>query len=140
MPVVAPEKAAGLVPLDLTREQGTVVAARLAAPQKLALGDELADLAGLGGLVALEGAQVGLHAAGRRERLADEVVDDLIVYRLAENEYMVVANASNAQVVLDALTGALTEAAGRALAGGRQSAPCWPCCAARRRTGGCPAA
>lgn len=36
------EEKAGLVPLDLTREQGTVVAARLAAPQKLALGDELA--------------------------------------------------------------------------------------------------
>ncbi|KAB1985598.1 glycine cleavage system aminomethyltransferase GcvT [Streptomyces triticiradicis] len=33
------------------------------------------------------------------------ILDDLIVYRLAEQEYMVVANASNAQVVLDALTG-----------------------------------
>ena len=33
------------------------------------------------------------------------ILDDLIVYRLAEREYMVVANASNAQVVLDALTG-----------------------------------
>ncbi|MFJ4536319.1 glycine cleavage system aminomethyltransferase GcvT [Streptomyces tibetensis] len=32
------------------------------------------------------------------------ILDDLIVYRLGENEYMVVANASNAQVVLDALT------------------------------------
>ncbi|MEV4741014.1 glycine cleavage system aminomethyltransferase GcvT [Streptomyces sp. NPDC049555] len=32
------------------------------------------------------------------------IVDDLIVYRLAEQEFMVVANASNAQVVLDALT------------------------------------
>ncbi|MFB7777902.1 glycine cleavage system aminomethyltransferase GcvT [Streptomyces bauhiniae] len=32
------------------------------------------------------------------------ILDDLIVYRLAEHEYMVVANASNAQVVLDALT------------------------------------
>ncbi|MEU0816837.1 glycine cleavage system aminomethyltransferase GcvT [Streptomyces mirabilis] len=31
------------------------------------------------------------------------ILDDLIVYRLAENEYMVVANASNAQVVLNAL-------------------------------------
>ncbi|MGW4139192.1 glycine cleavage system aminomethyltransferase GcvT [Streptomyces mirabilis] len=31
------------------------------------------------------------------------ILDDLIIYRLAENEYMVVANASNAQVVLDAL-------------------------------------
>ncbi|WP_406332985.1 glycine cleavage system aminomethyltransferase GcvT [Streptomyces sp. NBC_00203] len=32
------------------------------------------------------------------------ILDDLIVYRLQEHEYMVVANASNAQVVLDALT------------------------------------
>lgn len=32
------------------------------------------------------------------------ILDDLIVYRLGELEYMVVANASNAQVVLDALT------------------------------------
>ncbi|MEU4108425.1 glycine cleavage system aminomethyltransferase GcvT [Streptomyces sp. NPDC048208] len=32
------------------------------------------------------------------------ILDDLIVYRLADAEYMVVANASNAQVVLDALT------------------------------------
>ncbi|MFI6012822.1 glycine cleavage system aminomethyltransferase GcvT [Streptomyces sp. NPDC051243] len=31
------------------------------------------------------------------------ILDDLIVYRLAETEYMVVANASNAQIVLDAL-------------------------------------
>jgi len=47
------EEKAGLVPLDLMREQGTVVAARLAAPQKLALGDELApelvaEICGLG--------------------------------------------------------------------------------------------
>ncbi|WP_258312464.1 glycine cleavage system aminomethyltransferase GcvT, partial [Streptomyces sp. ZEA17I] len=33
------------------------------------------------------------------------IVDDLIVYRLGETEYMVVANAGNAQIVLDALTG-----------------------------------
>ncbi|MFE9678875.1 glycine cleavage system aminomethyltransferase GcvT [Streptomyces sp. NPDC006259] len=32
------------------------------------------------------------------------ILDDLIVYRLADTEFMVVANASNAQVVLDALT------------------------------------
>ncbi|MFM9609640.1 glycine cleavage system aminomethyltransferase GcvT [Streptomyces niveiscabiei] len=32
------------------------------------------------------------------------ILDDLIVYRLAETEFLVVANASNAQVVLDALT------------------------------------
>lgn len=36
------EEKAGLVPLDLTRVQGAVVAARLAAPQKLALGDDIA--------------------------------------------------------------------------------------------------
>src|SRR5438132_952884 len=35
------EERAGLVPLELTREQGTVVAARLAAPQRLTLGDEI---------------------------------------------------------------------------------------------------
>ncbi|MEO3749733.1 glycine cleavage system aminomethyltransferase GcvT [Streptomyces sp. B6B3] len=33
------------------------------------------------------------------------ILDDLIVYRLAEQEYLVVANAANAQVVLDALAG-----------------------------------
>ncbi|MFD4141993.1 MULTISPECIES: glycine cleavage system aminomethyltransferase GcvT [unclassified Streptomyces] len=33
------------------------------------------------------------------------IVDDLIVYRLGDDEYMVVANAGNAQIVLDALTG-----------------------------------
>ncbi|NJQ03047.1 glycine cleavage system aminomethyltransferase GcvT [Streptomyces zingiberis] len=32
------------------------------------------------------------------------ILDDLIVYRLAEDRYLVVANAANAQVVLDALT------------------------------------
>ncbi|MET8634724.1 glycine cleavage system aminomethyltransferase GcvT [Streptomyces sp. NPDC004680] len=32
------------------------------------------------------------------------ILDDLIVYRLGEQEYMVVANASNARIVLDALT------------------------------------
>ncbi|WP_406113544.1 glycine cleavage system aminomethyltransferase GcvT [Streptomyces sp. NBC_01014] len=32
------------------------------------------------------------------------ILDDLIVYRLADQEYMVVANAGNAQTVLDALT------------------------------------
>lgn len=32
------------------------------------------------------------------------ILDDLIVYRLGEDTYMVVANASNAQTVLDALT------------------------------------
>lgn len=33
------------------------------------------------------------------------ILDDLIVYRLADETYLVVANASNAQTVLDALTG-----------------------------------
>lgn len=32
------------------------------------------------------------------------ILDDLIVYRLAETEYMVVANAGNAQLVLDTIT------------------------------------
>ncbi|MFF7362736.1 glycine cleavage system aminomethyltransferase GcvT [Streptomyces sp. NPDC008125] len=32
------------------------------------------------------------------------ILDDLIVYRLAEDEYLVVANAGNAQLVLDTLT------------------------------------
>jgi aminomethyltransferase len=32
------------------------------------------------------------------------ILDDLIVYRLADEEYMIVANASNAQTVLDAVT------------------------------------
>ena len=36
------EEKAGLVPLDLTRENGTVVAARLAAPQPLSLGETVA--------------------------------------------------------------------------------------------------
>jgi trans-2,3-dihydro-3-hydroxyanthranilate isomerase len=36
------EEKAGLVPIDLMREQGKVVGARLAAPQKLAIGEELA--------------------------------------------------------------------------------------------------
>jgi trans-2,3-dihydro-3-hydroxyanthranilate isomerase len=36
------EEKAGLVPLDLTRSAGTVVAARLAAPQPLSLGEEIA--------------------------------------------------------------------------------------------------
>ena len=35
------EEKAGLVPLELTRENGEVAAARLAAPQKLALGEEI---------------------------------------------------------------------------------------------------
>jgi len=36
------EEKAGLVPLDLTRESGAVVAARLAAPQQLSLGETVA--------------------------------------------------------------------------------------------------
>src|SRR6185369_11410472 len=36
------EEKAGLVPLDLTREDGVVVAARLAAPQPLTLGETMA--------------------------------------------------------------------------------------------------
>ncbi|PZG92194.1 glycine cleavage system protein T [Streptomyces sp. NTH33] len=37
-------------------------------------------------------------------RVDGGILDDLIVYRTAENEYLVVANASNAQAVLEALT------------------------------------
>src|SRR5690348_2938408 len=40
-------------------------------------GNELADLAGLLGLVATSRPQVGLHGRRVRQRLADEVVDDL---------------------------------------------------------------
>src|SRR6476661_9112533 len=40
-------------------------------------GHELADPLGLGRLVAVEGAQVGLHRRGRGDGLADGVVDDL---------------------------------------------------------------
>src|SRR3954447_17364802 len=40
-------------------------------------GDELADLLGLGGLVTVEAAQVGLHARRGDQRVAGEVVDDL---------------------------------------------------------------
>ena len=47
------EELAGLVPLDLTREQGIVVAARLAAPQPLALGDTL-DPAAVAAMVGLD--------------------------------------------------------------------------------------
>src|SRR3954452_18231000 len=42
-----------------------------------ALGDQLADPAGLGGLVRVEGAQVGLHRGGRRQGAALDVVDHL---------------------------------------------------------------
>src|SRR4051794_12323268 len=42
-----------------------------------ALGDELADLRRLGGLVTVEATQVRLHGGRRRERLAHQVVDDL---------------------------------------------------------------
>ena len=38
------------------------------------------------------------------------ILDDLIVYRLAEDRFMVVANASNAKVVSDALAERLVEA------------------------------
>src|SRR5450759_3290979 len=42
-----------------------------------ALGDQLANLAGLGGLVTIEGTQVRFHGRGRSQRLARRVVDDL---------------------------------------------------------------
>lgn len=51
---------------------------------------------------------IGSVAVGRARytmicRADGGILDDLIVYRLAETEYLVVANAGNAQVVLDAL-------------------------------------
>src|SRR5215468_1339437 len=48
------EEKAGLVPIDLSRESGVVVAARLAAPQRLTLGEAVA--------VDLVAAAVGLEA------------------------------------------------------------------------------
>ncbi|UGY93737.1 glycine cleavage system aminomethyltransferase GcvT [Streptomyces gobiensis] len=62
---------------------------------------ELLDYALVGNLSALK------PGRARYTMICDEnggILDDLIVYRLAEREYMVVANAANAQVVLDALT------------------------------------
>ncbi|RDG37254.1 glycine cleavage system aminomethyltransferase GcvT [Streptomyces corynorhini] len=51
---------------------------------------------------------IGALAVGRARytmicREDGGILDDLIVYRLQDDEYMIVANASNAQVVLDAL-------------------------------------
>ncbi|PJE95945.1 glycine cleavage system protein T [Streptomyces carminius] len=59
----------------------------------------------------LDGALVGRLSAvpvgrARYTMICDAgggILDDLIVYRLAEDEYLVVANAANAQTVLDAL-------------------------------------
>ncbi|MCZ7433785.1 glycine cleavage system aminomethyltransferase GcvT [Streptomyces sp. WMMC1477] len=62
---------------------------------------ELLDHALVGFLSALK------PGRARYTMICDEnggILDDLIVYRLAEDAFMVVANASNAQVVLDALT------------------------------------
>ncbi|MCZ7416405.1 glycine cleavage system aminomethyltransferase GcvT [Streptomyces sp. WMMC897] len=62
---------------------------------------ELLDHALVGFLSALK------PGRARYTMICDEnggILDDLIVYRLAEDTFMVVANASNAQVVLDALT------------------------------------
>src|SRR5450759_551248 len=42
-----------------------------------ALGDQLANLAGLRGLVTIEGTQVCFHRRGRSQGLAQRVVDDL---------------------------------------------------------------
>ncbi|MFJ6850075.1 glycine cleavage system aminomethyltransferase GcvT [Streptomyces sp. NPDC091271] len=52
-------------------------------------------------------ATVGVGRARYTMIVAEDggILDDLIVYRLAETEYMVVANAGNAQLVLDTLTG-----------------------------------
>ncbi|MFB4421821.1 glycine cleavage system aminomethyltransferase GcvT [Streptomyces sp. QL37] len=52
-------------------------------------------------------ATVGVGRARYTMIVAEDggILDDLIVYRLGETEYMVVANAGNAQLVLDTLTG-----------------------------------
>ncbi|MFJ8975250.1 glycine cleavage system aminomethyltransferase GcvT [Streptomyces sp. NPDC102282] len=52
-------------------------------------------------------ATVGVGRARYTMIVAEDggILDDLIVYRLADSEYMVVANAGNAQLVLDTLTG-----------------------------------
>jgi aminomethyltransferase len=42
------------------------------------------------------------------------ILDDLIVYRLAEDEFLVVANAANTEVVFSELTGRALESGGRA--------------------------
>jgi aminomethyltransferase len=68
-------------------------------------------LLGPGAAEALDYALVGHLSAlapgrARYTMICDDeggILDDLIVYRLAEHEFMVVANAANAQVVLDAL-------------------------------------
>ncbi|MEU8708096.1 glycine cleavage system aminomethyltransferase GcvT [Streptomyces sp. NPDC048565] len=51
-------------------------------------------------------ATVGLGRARYTMIVAEDggILDDLIVYRLADTEYLVVANAGNAQLVLDSLT------------------------------------
>ncbi|MEU8352552.1 MULTISPECIES: glycine cleavage system aminomethyltransferase GcvT [unclassified Streptomyces] len=62
---------------------------------------ELLDFALVGNLSAVK------PGRARYTMICDErggILDDLIVYRLAEESFLVVANASNAQVVLDALT------------------------------------
>ncbi|AXK34334.1 glycine cleavage system aminomethyltransferase GcvT [Streptomyces armeniacus] len=61
---------------------------------------ELLDYALIGNLSAVK------PGRARYTMICDErggILDDLIVYRLAEDTYMVVANAANSQVVLDAL-------------------------------------
>ncbi|MFC9942200.1 glycine cleavage system aminomethyltransferase GcvT [Streptomyces pratensis] len=52
-------------------------------------------------------ATVGVGRARYTMIVAEDggILDDLIVYRLADTEYLVVANAGNAQLVLDTLTG-----------------------------------
>jgi aminomethyltransferase len=53
---------------------------------------------------------------------AGGIVDDLVVYRLTGQDFLVVANASNAGVVTDALTATAGAAAGVTLADGTESA------------------
>ncbi len=62
---------------------------------------ELLDFALVGHLSALKPGRARYTMICRPD---GGILDDLIVYRLAGEEFMVVANASNAQLVLDALT------------------------------------
>jgi trans-2,3-dihydro-3-hydroxyanthranilate isomerase len=63
------EEGAGLVPLDLVRENGAVVAARLAAPQPLSLGERVA-------------AEIVAHAAGVQP---DDIVGEPVIASTGNN-------------------------------------------------------
>src|SRR4029450_5609059 len=63
-----------------------------------ALGNELADLLRLGGLVTVEGPEVLLGGGGERQRLADEVVHDLhgdVLGRTGDHQARTLGGAGN---------------------------------------------